>query len=145
MSASVAEQILARIKAVLAQPGALPGVLVERYTGATFDINRLPAIIVARESTQHDQASFENVQNTLGFALRCYVAASADTETAADALHMDAHARLISDATLATLGASTLRCVATESDPDELDTEYTRLTAHYQIDAWSAADLSTPV
>ena len=85
------------------------------------------------------------MQTTLSFALRCYVAASADTETAADALHLAAHALLIADLPLAAAGYSTLRCVATESDPDEFDTETTRLVAHYQIDAWSAADLSTPV
>ena len=142
MSATRTEQILARVAVVLA---ALPGVTVERYKGRALSAGDLPALIVAREGTQHDQSSFENVQTTAAFALRIYVTAGEGTETAADALHAAAHALLIADATLAGIGASTLRCVATESEPDELDAEYTRLVAHYQIDAWSAADLSTPV
>jgi hypothetical protein len=60
------------------------------------------------------------------------VAVSDAWETAADALHMQVHALLAADATLAGLGRG-LRCSSTDSQGEGGERVVGRLTAHYQM------------
>lgn len=144
MAASLTEQILARVAAVL-KAGLPARTGLERYRGDAVGLSQLPCVVVRRAGTEHQESAFESDQVTTSFDLDCYTAAGEGTETAADALHIAAHAALTADAALGALGRYTLRCTGTESDTDRGETEFTRLVAHYQIDAWVLrADLTTP-
>ncbi len=145
MAASVAEQILARVKAVLLNATSARRSVRRAPAGSLREAD-LPAIEIRRGGTEHQAASFENDQVTVGFEIDFLVSA-ADTEggeTAADALHLEAHALLVADATLETAGKATLRLASTSGEPDQGETAFYRLTARYEIDAWVLrADLTT--
>ena len=66
-------------------------------------------------------------------------------ETAADALHMQAHALLLADATLAGKGRG-LRCIGTDVQDDSADQPAGRITARYQMQVFvSPGDLAVAI
>ena len=114
------------------------------FRGDAYSIGETPCVVLRRIGTRNEIAAFENAQATTEFDLECFVSAGEGTETAADALHLAAHAVLMADATLASLWPQHLACTGTECETDRMDREVTRLTAHYTIDSWVLqGDLST--
>lgn len=131
MAASVAEQILARVAAVLT--GATDAAArVYRGRLDAFADEEYPAINVRRASTSEDAVAQNGSRIIVGFEIDHHVDGSADWETAVDALHMQAHAVLAADATLATMGHG-LRCTGTDAEGDRADRVVGRLTARYQM------------
>lgn len=131
MATSVAEQILARVQAVLLN--ATPaGAHVERGRDDAFGDSELPAINIRRASTGHDRLGDSGERVVVSFDLELNVATQGDWETAADALHMAVHAVLVADTTLAALGRG-LRCTGTDAQGDSADRVIGKLTARYQM------------
>jgi len=131
MAASVAERVLARVQAVLLN--ATPaGAHVERGRDDAFGDSELPAINVRRADTTHERIGETGERVVVSFDLELNVATLGDWETAADALHMAAHAVLVVDTTLAAL-ARGLRCTGTDAQGDSADRVIGRLTARYQM------------
>jgi hypothetical protein len=130
MTASVSEQILARAKAVLIGATAA-GANVERGRDDAYAPEECPAINIRRADSQHEPLGSGVQRLTLAFDVDLF-ARGAAWETAADALHMAAHALLLADATLAGMGRG-LHCTGTEVTGDSADQPQGRLTAHYQI------------
>ena len=146
MAASLTEQILARALVVLTGATAA-GTNVQRGRADGIASDALPALTLRRVGTVNQLATFEADQQSTAFDLVIDVTAAdqAAAESAADALHLAAHALLMADATLGTLGRYTLRCAGTDSEGEGADEDYYRITAHYEIDAWVLqADLATP-
>lgn len=146
MAASLTEQILARALAVLTGTTAA-GTNVQRGRADAIAADALPALTLRRVGTVHDAASLNADKIATAFTLVVDVSAAdqAAAETAADALHLDAHAQLMADATLGTLGRYTLRCTGTDSEGEGADEDYYRITAHYEIDAWvRQGDITQP-
>jgi hypothetical protein len=145
MSASVVEQILARVKAVLLGTTAAGNNLWRRRPTA-LDDGDLPAIVILRGRSDDAGGDIGNTiqQLDIDFTLECLVVANEAAETNADALHLQAHQLLMADAQLQQLGKATLRCTSTETETDAADIEAARLTAQYRISAFTAmADLTT--
>ena len=143
MSASVVEQILARVAACL----AAVGLSVYRGRADAFEDDELPALNVLRGNAPNEAQDVSGVtgRSTLDFDVEFYVRASAAVETAVDALHMTAHTALMDDAQLAALGKQSLRFIGTSVSQEPSDLQAARLTARYQIDAWVLQrDLTTP-
>lgn len=131
MAASVAEQILARVQAVLLN--ATPaGAHVERGRDDAFGDSELPAINIRRANTGHERLGDSGERVIVSFDLELHVATTGAWETAADALHMAAHAVLVADAPLAALGRG-LRCTGTDAQGDSADRVIGKLTARYQM------------
>jgi len=142
MSASVVEQILARVAACL----AAAGLSVFRGRVDAFEDDELPAVNVKRVASSFTvtDVAGEVSQAEIEFEVEFHVAALAGVETSADALHQAAHLALMDDATLAAWGKSSLRCVDTALDQDRADQAAACLVARYRIDAWVLQrDLST--
>lgn len=128
--ASVFEAVLARVEIVLA--GATDaGTHVFRGRADAFDAADLPAINVRRTNTVGDVIGTGGERHVIEFEIEC-IAAGADYETDADALHMQAHALLLADAALAARGRG-LRCTGTELAADSADAPAGRITARYQM------------
>lgn len=131
MSASVIEQILARVKAALLNATAA-GVQVYRGRQDAFAETQLPAINIKRSGSNHEPLGDRADVVIVQFDVEHHVAATVDWETAADVLHMESHALILTDATLATLGRG-LRCTGTDAQGGDADQLIGLLTASYQI------------
>lgn len=135
---SVAEQILARALVVLQDSSAAN---VERGHDDPFALDELPAINLRRLITQTNALSLSYDEVKLEFDLDLY----ATTEAAVDALHAEVHASLAADATLGQISNNTLFNTGTDSAGDGADSNYYRLTAHYEISAWvTRTDITQP-
>lgn len=139
MAASLHEQIVARVKAVLLTSSTAAGARVHRGRKDGFSDDELPALNVMRRDGDIG-AHARGVNNMLvQFSVECLVDATPvppgtgdDWETAADALHMQVHVALEGDSQLALLGGG-LRCTATQMEGDHADRMVGRLTAQYQM------------
>lgn len=130
MTASRAEQILARVQACLLH--ATPaGARVERARQAAYADGEAPAINIKRDDVETTALANGREHNRQAFTIECY-AQGDDYETAADALHVAAHAVLHADPNLAQLGKG-LRCTNTSMSGDEAEFAAGRLTARYEI------------
>lgn len=128
--ASVFETILARVAVVLLSATAA-GTRVYRARADAFGVEELPAINLRRTDTGGDVLGNSGERHTLAFSVAIHTAGAA-WETAADAAHMQAHAALMADSTLASLGHG-LRCTGTDAQDDSADQPMGRLTATYQM------------
>jgi hypothetical protein len=129
MAASVVELVLARVAAVLLAGSTAAGSRVYRARDDAFADDELPAIVIRRGATDGEVIGEGGERVRLEFTLSFHVAGS---ETAADALHVDAHALLLAEATLASRGHG-LRCLGTEIQTDTADQPAAKLTARYQM------------
>ncbi|MDO9007224.1 MAG: hypothetical protein Q8S73_05370 [Deltaproteobacteria bacterium] len=145
MAASVFELILARVAAVLLAGSTAAGSNVFRARDDAFAATELPAINVRRASTSGENEDVHDVElHQVAFTVDC-MARGAGWETAADALHMQAHALLLADATLAGLGRH-LRCTGTDTQSDSADQPAGTLTASYEMQVFiHAASLSAAI
>lgn len=135
---SVSEQILARILIVLETSTA---VTVARSREDALGSDELPGIILRRLSTQTAALSLAFDEVKLEFDLDLY----ATTEAAVDSLHAEVHAALAADVTLGQISNNTLFNTGTDSAGDGADSNYYRLTAHYEISAWvTRTDITQP-
>lgn len=132
MSASVTEQILARVLVVLTGSTSA-GTHVERGRRDAIDPGELPALVITRESGAHDPVANDRERVLVQWSIDCFVR-GADWEAAADALHMQVHQALAADSALAVLGRG-LRCTETTPLAEEGDATSGRLTARYQMQA----------
>jgi hypothetical protein len=130
MSASVAEQILARVALVLTS--AALATTVERARTDAFADSEVPALNIKRGNVSEDAVGNNGARLVIAWIVEHHVSGVAGWETAADALHMAAHTALCSDATLASLGRG-LRCTGSDVDGDSADRVVGRLVAHYQM------------
>ena len=105
MTTSVHEQILARVQAVLLAAG------VERDRTEAPPAADTPALNITRGPGAFEPLAAQADAHAAEFVVE-YWASGVAWSTAADALHMQAHAALVADGTLALLLRS-LRCVAT--------------------------------
>lgn len=131
MAASVIELILARAAAALTGATAAAA-RVYRGRADAFADEEFPALNLRRESHEEDAAGDTGSRLTVSFAVEHYVDGSLDWETAADALHMQAHGVLAGDAPLAALGHG-LRCTGTDAQGDSADRVIGKLTARYRM------------
>lgn len=127
--ASVFEIILARAATVLLSTSA--GTRVYRARDDAFGVEELPAINLRRADTSADVIGNSGERHVLAFSVAIH-AAGAAWETAADAVHMQAHTALLADPTLASLGRG-LRCTGTDAQDDSADQPMGRLVATYQM------------
>lgn len=130
MAASVFEIILARVAAVLLAATAA-GSNVFRARDDAFAATELPALNIRRANTSGDVLGNSGERHVIEFEIE-HIARGAGWETAADALHMQAHTLLLADTLLAGKGRG-LRCTGTEAQGDSADTPAGRLTARYQM------------
>jgi hypothetical protein len=143
MSSSVFELIMARVQAVLLSATAA-GANVYRARDDAFSSDDVPAINIRRAETAGDVLGTGGERHLVAFSLGCF-AEGDDWETAVDSLHMQAHALLLADATLATLGHG-LRCTATDAEVDSADQPAGRLNARYQMQVFvRPGDLTTAI
>jgi hypothetical protein len=143
MAASVFELILARVAALLLSATAA-GSNVYRARDDAFKADELPAINIRRVDTAGDVLGNSGERHVVSFTVAC-MARGAAWETAADALHMQAHALLLADSTLAGKGRG-LRCTGTETQDDSADQPAGRITARYQMQVFvRPGDLSVAV
>ena len=133
MAASIHEQILARVAAVLLAANTPAGDQVERGRVDAIDPDSWPAINVRRSTGTHNDLGRGAHQAYLEFELDFYVR-GAGWETSADDVHMAAHAALMGDAELAAI-AQDLRCIRTQPSANAGDETLGRLTATYQMQA----------
>lgn len=131
MAASVVEQILARVKAALLNATDAAG-RVERGRPDAVAIDDQPTLNIRRVGSNEDPMGDRGGRVLATWDIECLVAVDEDWETASDALHMQAHAVLAADATLAALGRG-LRCSGTDAQGDSAERVIGRLTAHYQM------------
>ena len=111
MSQSVHEQILARVQAVLLAASTAAGTRVERDRTDSPASADTPALNITRAAGAFEPLATQADAHGAEFTVEHW-ASGATWATAADALHMQVHAALVADATLAQLMRS-LRCVAT--------------------------------
>ncbi|MDP1925770.1 MAG: hypothetical protein Q8K57_13430 [Thiobacillus sp.] len=139
------ELILARVAAVLLAGSTAAGSNVYRARDDAFAATELPAINVRRASTSGEKEDVHDVElHQVAFTLALH-ARGAAWETAADALHMQAHALLLADATLAGLGRL-LHCTGTETQDDSVDQPTGVITASYEMQVFiHAASLSAAI
>lgn len=132
MAASVFELIVARVYAVLLAGPTDAGTHVFRGRDDAFGDIELPALNIRRASTSGEPEDVADVElHQIAFTVACH-ARGATLETSADALHMQAHALLMADSTLAGMGRH-LRCTATEIQDDSADQPAGVLTASYEM------------
>jgi hypothetical protein len=132
MTASVIEQILARVHVALL--GATPaGANVYRGRDDAFSDSELPAINIRRTGTGHDRLGDSGERISVDLELDLHVATLGNWETAADALHMAAHAVLMTDVPLTAALGRGLRCDGTDAQGDSADRVIGKLTARYQM------------
>jgi len=131
MAASVVEQILARVKTALTNTTDA-GTRVERNRVDAVAVDALATLNILRTSSNEEPLGDRGGRVTAAWDIECLVAVSDAWETAADALHMQVHAVLAADTTLATLGRG-LRCSGTDAQGDSGERVIGKLTAHYQM------------
>lgn len=141
MTASIVEQALARIKAVLL--AATPaGDNVERGREDGVSPDEMPAINIRRANTPVDAYGTRSSQLRITVELDIWAAGS-DWETVADAVHMSAHAALFADAVLR---PSLIGCTGIDATGASGESIAGRLTARYELLLFAqTADLTTPI
>lgn len=127
MAASLIEQILARAAAALVGSATT----VARGRQDAFAPEEHPVLNLCRGNSPAKIAGERSDDITVSWEVHCHVR-GADWETTADALHMAAHAVLMQDATLATLGHR-LRCIETDAQADAAEQTAGKLIARYQM------------
>lgn len=125
MSASLFEQILARVEFVL---DSLVSATVERGREDALADDELPGINIRRGESGGESFG-DRERHLFDFFLEIDVKGG---ETVADALHMAANNALQSDAELPRM-ASGLRCTRTEIQTSSSDAVRSKLTAHYRV------------
>lgn len=140
---SIAETILARV--LVALTGATgAGSRVYRARDDAFGPDDVKALNIRRASTSAEVVLGRNEALTIEWEIDCHVRGG-EVETAADELHMQAHAALMADSTLAGLGRG-LRCTGTNLETESADTRAAKLTARYQMKAFvGTGDLTTQI
>jgi hypothetical protein len=131
MAASVVEQILARVAAVLTDATDAEDRVERGRVDSVADDNRA-ALNIRRGPSNDEPLGERGGRLMVLWDIDHLVAVSDAWETAADALHMQVHALLAADATLAGLGRG-LRCSSTDSQGEGGERVVGRLTAHYQM------------
>lgn len=131
MAASVFELILARVAAVLLGGATSAGSNVFRARDDAFAATEMPALNVRRAQTSADVVGNNGERHIIEFEVE-HITRGAGWETAADALHMQVHALLLADTTLASRGRG-LRCTGTEPQSDSADQPAGRIKARYQM------------
>ena len=129
MTASVADQILARVLTVVQGVSGIAG--AARNRAAAIGVDELPYANIIRGATESMPHAERLRNNTVGFDVRIY-ASGASYEQTLDGLHVAVDAALHADATLNTLGRG---LIGTGTELEDEDAEYTcgRITARYQI------------
>lgn len=130
MSASVAEQILARVSTALQAAPSLAITIVRNRLSA-FGQDELPSINIKRLSDEETAHANGLTRHLLIFEIDILVAGE-NWETGTDALHVAAHNRLLADVTLSGLGHG-LICTGSELAGGEAEYTCGRLTAQYQM------------
>lgn len=131
MAASVVEQILARVKAVLIDATDAAD-RVERGRVDAVAIDDQPTLNIRRGTSDDEPRGDLGGRLMVAWSIEHLVAVDDDWETAADALHMQVHAVLAADTALAALGRG-LRCSGTDAEGDSAERVIGRLTARYQM------------
>lgn len=144
MPTSVQERFLARVQVALLAGATAASTRIDRGRPDAYAPEEVPCINVRRASGQHSAHGMTADQAVQEFDLDCMTRGD-DWETTADSLHMQAHAALVADAQLATLGRG-LRCIRTQPSADTGDQTLGRITATYQVQALvRVADLTQAV
>lgn len=144
MPASVQELILAQVQATLRAGGTAAAQRVDRGRPDAYAPEEVPCINVRRGPGLHSSFGTDVDETTQEFDLDCMVRGD-DWETAADSLHMQAHALLLASPELKALWRD-LRCVRTTPSADSGDQTLGRLTATYEARALvRLADLTRQV
>lgn len=131
MAASVVEQILARVAAAL-NNATDADARIERGRVDAVAVDDQPTLNILRLNSNQDPMGDRGSRLWVTWDIEHLVAVNEAWETAADALHMQVHAVLAADVTLAALGHG-LRCSGTDTQGDSGDRVIGRLTAHYQM------------
>jgi hypothetical protein len=137
MTASVAEQILARVKdALIGATSAGTQVYRGRVDNFASDEDALPALNIRRREIPFENQAANIERALIAFEVEHFEQDTSEDgwETAIDALHMEAHAVLTTDAELALLGRG-LRCTNTNTEAAANDRIVGKLTAQYQMQA----------
>ncbi|MBI4997856.1 MAG: hypothetical protein HZC22_13380 [Rhodocyclales bacterium] len=134
MSASVIEQVLARVKVVLFNTTSA-GRNVWRGRDEAVGDNELPGLNIHRGPGSAEVLGTNGTRMAISFDIEHQVMVAVDWETAVDALHMEVHARLMADAALAALGRG-LTCTGTDTQSESADRVAGKLTARYQLQAF---------
>lgn len=132
MAASVIEQILSQVHAVLS---ASIAATVERGLEDAFDADDMPAINIRRGGSSHELYGAGVQRLTVAWSIE-FFARGEDWESQVDALHAAAHVALAADSTLSRLGAGLL-CVSTDPSVESADQLIGRLSAQYQMQVLS--------
>lgn len=144
MPASIAEQILARVFAALLDATTAQG-QVFRAREDAFAQEDTPALNIRRAGATDEPLGNGGSRWLVQFDIEFHIGDDPGWETAADALHMEAHAILAADALLNTLGRG-LRCTNTDTASDSADRVVGRLTARYQLQVFvRPGDLTRPI
>lgn len=140
---SLQEQILARAAEVIVAAATQAEHRVERHRTDTPAVEETPNVNVRRTSDALEP--FANGIDALGLEFVVeHWAAGDDWETQADALHLQVHAALTSDAQLQTLTRS-LRCIGTDTASSAAEVPLGRIAATYRAQALvSQRDLTRP-
>lgn len=131
MAASIVEQILARVATALTNVTAAED-RVERGRVDAAAVDDQPTLNILRVGSSEEPMGDRGGRLLATWDIEHLVAVDAAWETATDALHMQVHAVLAADATLAALGRG-LRCSGTDVQGDGAERVIGRLTAHYQM------------
>ena len=130
MAASVHEQVVAAAHAAIAAAWTGAPTSVSRGRVEAHSPDELPAINVRRSAGSHNEFAAQADHAYLEFEVD-HIEAGTAWETLVDARHMQIHAALMADATLATLCRG-LRCIRTEVRAESGDKTTGQLTATYQ-------------
>lgn len=131
MTQSLHEQALARVAAILADATSA-GTNIFRGRVDALSKDELPGINIRRMPSNETAFGSNSQRSAATFDMELDVDERDDWETAVDALWMEAHALIVADEQLATLGRG-LRCTGTETIGDGADRVIGKLTAHYEI------------
>ncbi len=131
MAASIVEQILARVAAALLDATSAAD-RVERGRLDAVAIDDQPTLNIRRGPAGEEPRGDLGGVMVVAWDVEHLVATDDNWETAADALHMQVHAVLFGDATLAVLGRG-LRCSTTDAQGESGERLVGRLTARYQM------------
>lgn len=132
MAASVVEQILARVAAVLTDATDAEDRVERGRVDAAASDDGQPLLTIRRRPDSQEPLGERGSRWLVQWEIDHQVAVSDNWETAADALHMQVHALLMADSTLAALGRG-LRCTGTDPTGDGAERVIGRLTASYQM------------
>ena len=137
MTASVAEQILARVYAVVQ---TVPGFTnAARGRLAAIEENDLPFANVRRASSQIAIESDELSRHLVMFEVDIFTS-GASWETAADALHCAVDTAIVTDAQIAAL-SHWLTCTGTDTQAEYSEITAGCLTARYVVTCFTATGI----